>query len=131
MKAKNYTLTGMLIAALQLTPCAVLAQGVNPPDATTATISLSFQDADVGPVTAAVSRAIKQTIIVDPRVKGRLTLNTPKPVTPQVALDMYSSSLRSAGFALVQVNGMYRVVPDSDARVQGNRVLTQGSAEGD
>ena len=131
MNAKNYTLTGMLIAALQLTPSALLAQGVNPPDASTATISLSFQDADVGPVTAAVSRAIKQTIIVDPRVKGRLTLNTPKPVTPQVALDMYSSSLRSAGFALVQVNGMYRVVPDSDARVQGNRVLTQGSAEGD
>lgn len=134
MTAKKHTLTGLLIAALFMNPHQILAQVPNMSDAksdSAATISLSFQDADVGPVTAAVSRAIKQSIIVDPRVKGRITLNTPKPVTPQVALDMYSSALRSAGFALVQVNGMYRVVPDSDARVQGNRVLTQGNTEGD
>ena len=134
MTAKKHTLTGLLAAALLTNPLQVPAQVPNSLDAKndqTATISLSFQDADVGPVTAAVSRAIKQSIIVDPRVKGRVTLNTPKPVTPQMALDMYSSALRSAGFALVQVNGMYRVVPDSDARVQGNRVLTQGNTDGD
>ena len=134
MTAKKHTLTGLLAAALFTNPLQVPAQVPNSPDTksdSAATISLSFQDADVGPVTAAVSRAIKQSIIVDPRVKGRVTLNTPKPVTPQMALDMYSSALRSAGFALVQVNGMYRVVPDSDARVQGNRVLTQGNTDGD
>ncbi len=134
MTAKKHTLTGLLAAALLTNPLQVPAQVPNSSEAKNdqaATISLSFQDADVGPVTAAVSRAIKQSIIVDPRVKGRITLNTPKPVTPQMALDMYSSALRSAGFALVQVNGMYRVVPDSDARVQGNRVLTEGNTEGD
>lgn len=96
-----------------------------------ATITLSFQNADVAPVAAAVAKAVGKTIIVDPRVKGKVTLLTPQPVTPQTALDMFSSALRSASFALVQVNGSYRVIPDADARVQGNAVITQDSPEGD
>src|SRR5574343_1737326 len=132
MKHKLRIVTALFFAALEAG--FVSAQSQVPPassNAQAATITLSFQNADVAPVAAAVAKAVGQTIIVDPRVKGKITLNTPKPVTPQTALDMFSSSLRSASFALVQVNGMYRVVPDADARVQGNKVLTQGNAEGD
>ena len=133
MIQKKNTLLALLLNALLI--CAPHAQAqamsseVKP--AAPATISLSFQEAEVAPVAAAVSKAIGRSIIVDPRVKGRITLTTQQPVTPAVALDLFSSALRSAGFALVQVNGMYRVVPDADARVQGNKVLTQGNAEGD
>lgn len=96
-----------------------------------ATITLAFQGTDIEPVTAAVAKATGQSIIVDPRVKGKISLMTPRPVTRQGALDLFSSALRSAGFALVQVNGIYRVVPEADAKIQGNTVLTQGSQEGD
>lgn len=96
-----------------------------------ATITLAFQNTDIEPVAAAVAKATGQSIIVDPRVKGKVSLMTPRPVTKQGALDLFSSALRSAGFALVQVNGMYRVVPEADAKIQGNTVLTQGSQEGD
>lgn len=96
-----------------------------------ATITLAFQNTDIEPVAAAVAKATGQSIIVDPRVKGKISLTTPRPVTKQGALDLFSSALRSAGFALVQVNGMYRVVPEADAKIQGNTVLTQGSQEGD
>ena len=96
-----------------------------------ATITLAFQSTDIEPVTAAVAKATGQSIIVDPRVKGKISLTTPRPVTRQGALDLFSSALRSAGFALVQVNGIYRVVPEADAKIQGNTVLTQGSQEGD
>lgn len=141
MNHKLRTFTALFLASCQLGLVYAQAQTAiqNPnsiplpttPDAKAATITLSFQNADVAPVAAAVAKAVGQTIIVDPRVKGKITLNTPKPVTPQTALDMFSSSLRSASFALVQVNGMYRVVPDADARVQGNTVLTQNNQEGD
>lgn len=96
-----------------------------------ATITLAFQGTDIEPVTAAVAKATGQSIIVDPRVKGKISLMTPRPVTRQGALDLFSSALRSAGFALVQVNGIYRIVPEADAKIQGNTVLTQGSQEGD
>lgn len=133
MIQKKNTLLALLLNALVICMPHAQAQAMSPEakPAAPATISLSFQEADVAPVAAAVSKAIGRSIIVDPRVKGRITLTTQQPVTPAVALDLFSSALRSAGFALVQVNGMYRVVPDADARVQGNKVLTQGNAEGD
>lgn len=96
-----------------------------------ATITLAFQNTDIEPVTLAVAKATGQSIIVDPRVKGKISLSTPRPVTKQGALDLFSSALRSAGFALVQVNGIYRVVPEADAKIQGNTVVTQTNPEGD
>lgn len=96
-----------------------------------ATISLAFQNTDIEPVALAVAKATHLSIIVDPRVKGKISLATQKPVTKQGALDLFSSALRSAGFALVQVNGMYRVVPEADAKIQGNAVFTQSTPEGD
>lgn len=96
-----------------------------------ATITLTFQGTEIEPVAAAVAKATGQSIIVDPRVKGKISLMTPRPVTRQGALDLFSSALRSAGFALVQVNGIYRVVPEADAKIQGNTVLTQTNPEGD
>lgn len=135
----NVVLRSLAVASLIGTPLSgssVQAQSLpnTPAGQTTAqaaTITLSFQNADVAPVAAAVAKAVGKTIIVDPRVKGKVTLLTPQPVTPQTALDMFSSALRSANFALVQVNGSYRVIPDADARVQGNAVVTQDSPEGD
>lgn len=135
----NVVLRSLAVASLIGTPLSgssVQAQSLSNTSAgqTTAqaaTITLSFQNADVAPVAAAVAKAVGKTIIVDPRVKGKVTLLTPQPVSPQTALDMFSSALRSASFALVQVNGSYRVIPDADARVQGNAVVTQDSPEGD
>lgn len=118
----GFLVAGQAIAQTPGTPLAVVDQ---------ATITLSFQNVDIDPVAAAVAKATGQSIIVDPRVKGKVTLLTPKPVTKQTALDLFSSALRSSGFALVQVNGIYRVVPEVDAKIQGNTVLTQGSQEGD
>lgn len=101
------------------------------PNGESATITLAFQNTDIEPVTLAVAKATGQSIIVDPRVKGKVSLLTPKPVTKQGALDLFSSALRSAGFALVQVNGIYRVVPEADAKIQGNAVMTQATPDGD
>lgn len=101
------------------------------PNGEQATITLAFQNTDIEPVSSAVAKATGQSIIVDPRVKGKVSLTTVRPVTKQGALDLFSSALRSAGFALVQVNGIYRVVPEADAKIQGNTVLTQSNPEGD
>lgn len=138
MKLTPRTLITLTLAAM-LSPVLTLhAQtAVQPatisgaPNGEQATITLAFQNTDIEPVTSAVAKATGQSIIVDPRVKGKISLLTPKPVTKQGALDLFSSALRSAGFALVQVNGIYRVVPEADAKIQGNTVLTQASPDGD
>ena len=141
MNMKFHSLVSLVVASALSATSVAYAQSdaqqpvtIPPVGATTAeqaTITLAFQNTDIEPVSAAVAKATGQSIIVDPRVKGKISLMTPRPVTKQGALDLFSSALRSAGFALVQVNGIYRVVPEADAKIQGNTVLTQGSQEGD
>ena len=139
MNLKSHMFFSLAVAAALSAAKPVYAQTSTPqsvtlagsPTGEQATITLAFQSTDIEPVSAAVAKATGQSIIVDPRVKGKISLMTPRPVTKQGALDLFSSALRSAGFALVQVNGIYRVVPEADAKIQGNTVLTQGSQDGD
>ena len=97
-----------------------------------ATVSLSFNNADIESVASVIAKATGQTILVDPQVKGTITLITNKPVTKTKALDSFSTALRTAGFALVETNGMYRVVTQADAKLVSTSVMTgKGKQEGD
>ena len=97
-----------------------------------ATVSLSFNNADIESVASVVAKATGQTILVDPQVKGTITLITNRPVTKSKALDSFSTALRTAGFALVETNGMYRVVTQADAKLVSTSVTTgKGKQEGD
>ena len=87
-------------------------------------VSLNFKDADLDAVIGAFGHLIGRTFVVDPRVKGKLTLETPKPVPRATALQMLQSSLRMQGFAIIEAGGLLRVVPEADAKVQGGKVTT-------
>ena len=63
-----------------------------------------------------------RNVVVDPRVKGTMTLVTTTPVTPAQALRQFSSQLRTQGFALVESSGLYLVVPEADAKLQSGAV---------
>jgi general secretion pathway protein D len=79
-------------------------------------ITLNFVNADIGSVIKAMSEMTRRTFIIDPRVKGTLTITSPRPVSPSVAYDIVLSALRMQGFAAVQVDGVVRIVPEADAR---------------
>ncbi len=96
----------------------------NVPKAEEATITLSFINADIESVASAVARSSGQTILVDPKVRGNVTLVTNRPLTKARTIDAFSTALRNTGFALVEVNGMYRVVSEADAKLQGNTVTS-------
>ena len=108
-------------------PRAAVPVQSNLPKAEEASITLSFVNADIESVASAVARSTGQTILVDPKVKGNVTLVTNRPLTKARAIDAFSTALRNTGFALVEVNGIYRVVSEADAKLQGNTV-TSGSA---
>ena len=63
-----------------------------------------------------------RNVVVDPRVKGVMTLVTTTAVTPAQALRLFSSQLRTQGFALVESAGLYLVVPEADAKLQSGTV---------
>ena len=108
----------------------VSAQNNSP--AESATVTLSFNNADIESVASVVAKMTGQTILVDPKVKGTITLISNKPVTKAKALDSFSTALRTSGFALVETNGIYRVVTQADAKLVSTSVTTgKGKQEGD
>src|SRR5690606_9810614 len=64
-----------------------------------------------------------RNFVVDPRVKGQLTLVSDTPVDRDTAYAMLLAALRMQGFAVVDVDGVNRVVPEADAKTQGGAVV--------
>ncbi|WP_255532412.1 type II secretion system secretin GspD [Polynucleobacter sp. AP-Reno-20A-A9] len=95
-------------------------------------VTLSFSNADIESVASVLAKATGQTILVDPKVKGTINLISNRPLTKPKAIDAFSTALRTSGFALVDVNGVYRVVPEADAKLISNSVTTgKSKQEGD
>ncbi|MCB5364381.1 type II secretion system secretin GspD [Pusillimonas sp. CC-YST705] len=87
---------------------------------------LNFVDAELQGVVRALARFTGRNFVVDPRVKGQLTLVSEAPVSPSVAYSMLLSALRMQGFAVVEVDGVSRVVPEADAKLLGGSVVGAG-----
>ncbi|WP_061306531.1 type II secretion system secretin GspD [Achromobacter piechaudii] len=86
-------------------------------------VSLNFVDTDIPAVLRALSLFTQRNFLVDPRVKGKLTLVSDRPVDSGQALSMLTGALRLQGFAIVDVDGVTRVVPEADAKLQGSAVV--------
>lgn len=95
-------------------------------------VTLNFVGADLDAVVGAIGQMTNRTFIVDPRVRGQITLATPNPVTRDEAYRMLLSVLRLQGFAVVEDGKFAKVVPESDAKLQSGRVdAGAGGVRGD
>ncbi len=85
-------------------------------------VMLNFVNADLDAVVRAIGHYTGRTFVVDPRVKGSLNLVSEKPLSRAQALSALTAALRLQGFAVVEVGGISRVVPEADAKFQGGGV---------
>src|SRR3546814_5497316 len=60
-----------------------------------------------------------RSFIVDPRVDGKVTVVSARPMSPEQVWDTFESVLRVSGFAVVPAGGMYKVVPEGMAAADG------------
>lgn len=91
-------------------------------------VTLNFANADIEAVARTMATLTGRNVVVDPRVKGTITLSTDKPVSPSAALDQFTSALRMQGFALVESQGLYKVVPEAEAKLQTPTVLSDNTS---
>ncbi|UCD67677.1 MAG: type II secretion system secretin GspD [Betaproteobacteria bacterium] len=87
-------------------------------------VRLNFVNADLNAVVRAIGHYTGRTFVVDPRVKGSLDLVSEKPLSRSQALSALTAALRLQGYAIVEVGGISRVVPEADAKFQGGSVDT-------
>ncbi|MBN9574864.1 type II secretion system secretin GspD [Alicycliphilus denitrificans] len=94
-------------------------------------VTLNFANADIEAVARTMATITGRNVVVDPRVKGQLTLVTENAVTPAAAFQQFLAALRLQGFTVVESGGLYKVVPEADAKLQTGTVsVSQGGAGG-
>ncbi len=89
-------------------------------------VTLNFVAAEIESVARTMATITGRNVVVDPRVKGTITLATERPVSPTAALNQFAAVLRLQGFSIVDTGGLYKIVPEADAKLQGN-VVNAGS----
>ncbi|WP_234265297.1 type II secretion system secretin GspD [Hydrogenophaga sp. NFH-34] len=104
------------LIALAVAPAA-LAQG-----RASEPVVLNFVDAEIEAVARTMATITGRNVVVDPRVKGTVSLSTDRPVPPASALNQFAAALRLQGFSLVDTAGLYKIVPEADAKLLGNPV---------
>ena len=82
--------------------------------------TLAFEDADINVVARAIlGESLKVNYLIDPRVRGTVTLSAQRPVSRSQLLLLLETALRGQGAILVQQDGVYRILPAADAHEIG------------
>jgi len=87
-------------------------------------ITLNFSNAEIESVARTMAVVTGRDVVVDPRVKGTMNLVTDRAIAPAAAFNQFASALRLQGFAVVEADGLYKVVPEADAKLQTSTVNT-------
>jgi general secretion pathway protein D len=85
-------------------------------------VTLNFVNAEIEAVARTLATLSGANVVVDPRVKGTMSLSSTVPVPPAQALRLFAAQLRTQGFALVESAGLYTVIPEAEAKLQSSTV---------
>lgn len=115
-----------LACAMALSLLGMPSAQAQPAARNTEPVTLNFVGAEIEAVARTMATITGRSVVVDPRVRGTINLSTDRPVPPNAALNQFAAALRLQGFALVDTGGLYKIVPEADAKLQGN-VVNAGS----
>jgi general secretion pathway protein D len=80
---------------------------------------VNFVDTELSEFIDSVSRITHTTFIIDPRVKGKVTIRSNEMLGSEEIYAIFLSQLRAQGFAAVDLpNGSVKIVPDQAARLE-------------
>ncbi|MCU7929694.1 MAG: type II secretion system secretin GspD [Candidatus Thiodiazotropha sp. (ex Codakia rugifera)] len=112
-KPELYYGTGKFIASQKAKPAAATGVPLK------GEITLNFEQADLREVIQTIlGELLKESYILDPAVKGKVTIQTGKPLSQNDLLATLETLLQMNGAAMVQVDGIYRILP-LGAAIQG------------
>ncbi|MFM9270110.1 type II secretion system secretin GspD [Halomonas elongata] len=97
---------------------------------------VSFKEVSVAEFAAGVSDITGTDFVIDPRVRGTLSVESPKPVTAEELYRLFQDTLQNHGYATVRLpDDRVRIVPEQVARTQplpvglddaqGNEIATE------
>lgn len=99
-------LIGLLALALLSVSSSLHAEG----------LTLNLKDAEIGAVIATVSEMTGRNFIVDPRVKGRVTVISSHPMAADELYEVFLAILNVHGFAAIPGDNVTKIVPEVTAK---------------
>ena len=98
----------------------------------TAPVTLNLKDADINALVESMSVLMGKNFIVDPRVKGRVTIVSSKPMDEKELYEVFLTVLSVHGFAAIPSGNVIKIVPAAEAKQENiPTVDQQRSAEPD
>jgi general secretion pathway protein D len=83
------------------------------------TVTLNLKDADISALISTVAEVTDRNFIVDPRVKGKVTVVSSRPMDSDEVYQVFLSILKVHGFAAVPSGEVIKIVPDVNAKQDG------------
>ena len=83
------------------------------------TVTLNLKDADITALISTVAEVTDRNFIVDPRVKGKVTVISSRPMDSEEVYQVFLSILKVHGFAAVPSGEVIKIVPDVNAKQDG------------
>ncbi len=95
-------------------------------------VTLNLNDADIRAFISTVSELTGKNFIIDPRVKGRVTVVFSTPTSPENIYEVFLSVLNVHGYTAVPSGDAIKIVPNADAKQDSiPTVLTDEISKGD
>ena len=92
-----------------------------------ADVTLNLKDAEINTLISTVSEVTGKNFIVDPRVKGKVTVISAAPMDNQAVYETFLAVLQVQGFAAVPAGDAIKIIPETNARSDGG-ILTRSGA---
>lgn len=93
-------------------------------------VTLNLVNVDLDAAVRTIAQATGREVVVDPRVKGTVTLQFERPLSRARAWEAIRAQLRLAGYSMLEVGGVWRVIPESEAKLQGGPVGSSDAVAG-
>jgi len=76
---------------------------------------LNYEDVDIKKVTQDIAQFSKKTIILDPRVKGKVSIYSNASLDKEQVWNVFLRTIQVNGYSAISDNGFVRIVPENEA----------------
>lgn len=93
--------------------------------------TVNFKDSDIQEVIRFVADVTGKTVVIDPRVKGKVKVISAEPLNKDELYNLFLSVLEIQGFTAVEAGNIVRVIPNKEARSSPAPISGRGSGLSD
>ena len=76
---------------------------------------LNYDDVDLRKITQDIAKFSKKTVILDPRVKGKVTIYSDSLLDQEQVWQVYLRTIQVNGFSAITEGNIVRIVPENEA----------------